>query len=117
MENPMKYSCRFGLVLSLTFTALVTLSAQRPGDPTVPLVSPLKSAERSVICGTTILSGSAALDPTIAKRLPPGNFTMRVARPKVCGDNSRAANASRFPPAGSSDDIRNRLPTFLGPKR
>ena len=113
----MKYSCRFGLVLSQAVTALAPLSAQRPGDPTVPLVSPLKSAERSVICGTTILSGGAALDPTIAKRLPPGNFTMLVARPKMCGNNNPAPRASRVLPAGNSDDIRNRLPMFLGPKR
>jgi len=116
MENPMKYSCRFGLVLSLTFTVLAPVGAQKP-DPTVPLTPPLKSAERSVICGTTILSGSAASDPTFAKRPSPGNFTMRVARPKMCGDNSRASNASRFRPAATADDIKNRLPMFLGPKR
>jgi hypothetical protein len=117
MENPMKYSYRVGLVVILTVSILVPLSAQRPGDPTVALIPSLKSADRSVICGTTILSGGAALDPTIGKRLPPGNFTMHVVRPKMCGDNSRASNAPRFPPAGTSDDIKNRLPMFFGPKR
>ena len=116
MENPMNYACRFGLVLSLTFTVLAPVGAQRP-DPTIPLTPPLKSAERSVICGTTILSGNTALDPTIGKRLPPGNFTMRVARPRMCADNSRASNAPRFPTAGTPDDIKNRLPMFLGPRR
>jgi hypothetical protein len=111
-------SCRFGLVLSLAFSALTPLAAQTPRDPTLPLVSPLESTGRSVICGTTILSGNAAVDPTIAKRLPPGNFTMLIAQPKMCRDNGPlASNASQLPAAGKPSDFLNRLPTFLGPKR
>ena len=77
----MTSSCRFGLILSLAFTALAPLSAQKPADPTAPL--PLKAPERSVVCGTTILSGNAALDPAIAKPQPTGTFSMRVIQPKT----------------------------------
>lgn len=107
---------RCGALLSLTLTALVPLNAQKPLDPTTPLVSPLKSAERSVSCGTTILSGKP-LDPSIAKRLPAGNFTMHVERPTVCrADNLLAA--SRVPRGvPPSREFLNRLPTFAGPQR
>jgi hypothetical protein len=108
---------RFGLLLSLTFTALAPLSAQQPIDPTRPLASLLKATGRSVVCGTTIFSPNVAMDAAIAKRVPPGDFTMRVARPKVCGtdETTAAANGTRFAPAFKPGE--NRLPTFLGPKR
>jgi hypothetical protein len=115
----MKSTCRFGLLFSLTFTALAApLSAQTPADPTSPLVSPLKSAERSVVCGLTILSPSVVMDTAMARPVPPGNFSMRVAQPKVCSENKPLAfNAPGFPAAGKPGGFLNRLPTFLGPKR
>ena len=111
----MKSSCRFGLIVSLTITMLAPLGAQEPANPTAPLL--LKAPERSVVCGTTILSG-AALDSTMAKAPPPGNFTMRVIQPKSCStNNASAAGASRYPQAIKPGDWLDRLPTFLGPKR
>ena len=112
----MKSSCRFGPIVTLTIIALAPLSAQKQADPTAPLS--LKAPERSVVCGTTILSGNAALDSTIAKSPPPGNFTLRVIQPKTCStNNASAANGARYPKAVHPGDLPNRLPTFLGPTR
>jgi len=111
----MKSSCRFGPIVSLTIIALAPLSAQKPADPTAPLLP--KTPERSVVCGTTILSGNAS-DSTMAKSPPPGNFTMRVIQPKTCSaNNASAAIGSRYPQVLNPGDLLNRLPTFLGPKR
>ena len=109
---------RFGLLLSLTLTALAPLSAQQPIDPTGPLVSPLKATEHSVICGTMIFSPNGAMDAAMAKRVPPGNFSMRVVQPRTCSaGQSQALNAPPSPAAGKPGEFLNRLPTFLGPKR
>jgi len=112
----MRSMFRCGLVVSLTITTLAPLGAQKPADPTAPLL--LKAPERSVVCGTTVLSGNAALDSTMAKALPPGNFTMRVIQPKSCStNNASAAGASKYPQAIKPGNWLDRLPTFLGPKR
>jgi len=106
---------RCGLVVNLTIMTLAPLRAQKPADPTAPLL--LRTPERSVVCGTTILSGNA-MDSTMAKSPPPGNFTMRVIQPKACSaNNASAANASRYPQDVNPGDLLKRLPTFLGPKR
>ena len=111
----MRSMFRCGLVVNLTIMTLAPLSAQKPADPTAPLVP--KASEPPVVCGTTILSGNAALD-TMAKAPPPGNFTMRVIQPKTCSaNNAFAANGSRYPQDLNPGDLLNRLPTFLGPKR
>ena len=109
---------RFGVLISLAFTALAPLAAQKPTDPTGPLASPLKATERSVVCGTMILSPNVATDALMGKPVPTGNFSMRVVQPRMCGDNKRLAfDAPRFPAAGKPGEFLNRLPTFLGPKR
>ena len=104
----MNLTCRFGLPLTMTLCALVPLSAQRPADPTGPLILP---AEPSVSCGMTILSGLRSVDPKMAKPLPRGEFTLQTRRPAVCRD------MSRLPALKDGKDLPHRLPTFLGPNR
>jgi hypothetical protein len=107
----MNIACRFGQLVGLMLAIVAPLSAQRPRDPTLPLISPPISTKPSIVCGMTIFSGKAALDPKMPKTPPPGNFTMRVPTPTICRD------MSRVPPLKDLKDLPNRLPTFLGPKR
>ena len=107
---------RLGLLFSLTVTALAPLSAQQPPDRAIPLASPLKSAQRWLVCGTTILSGNE-VDRHIATPLPAGTFTMRVEQPTLCRDNNLTAASPMVRRAPATGVFVNRLPTFLGPRR
>jgi hypothetical protein len=107
----MKFACRLGVAFGVMVVAVSPLTAQKPRDPTLPLISPQIPTEPSVVCGMTIFSGNAALDPKMPKAPPPGNFTMRVRTPPVCRD------MSRLPALKDLKDLPNRLPTFLGPRR
>ena len=100
-------ACRLGLLLGVTLGLNTQLSAQGPVDPTTPRISP----EPSIVCGLTLLPSPRALDEKIAKAPPPGQFSLQVRNPPVCRD------MSRLPPLRSRNDLPNRLPTFLGPKR
>jgi hypothetical protein len=103
--------CRFGQWLSLPLVVVASISAQRPRDPTLPLILPPTSPTRSVVCGLTIFSGGTAVDPKMPKSPPPGNFTLHVATPTICRD------LSHLPALKDLKDLPNRLPMFLGPKR
>ena len=107
----MKSTVRFGLLLGFTLCAVSPLAAQRPMDPTRPLISPPKAPERSVVCGMTIVQGNPALDAKMAKTPPPGDFTLQVRKPAVCRD------LARLPALRNLRDLPDRLPTFLGPRR
>ena len=104
-------TCRFGIWLGVILASASPLSAQKPADSTLPLISPPATAESSILCGMTIFSGKSTLDPKMPKSPAPGNFTMRVLAPTICRDMSRLA------PLKDLNDLPNRLPTFLGPKR
>jgi hypothetical protein len=97
--------------LSLTLVVVSPLMAQKPRDPTLPLISPPTTTEPSILCGMTIFAGNGALDPKMPKTPPPGNFTLRGRTPLVCRDTSR------LPPLKDLKNLPNRLPTFLGPRR
>jgi hypothetical protein len=47
----MKFTCRFGQLLSLTLVLVSPLTAQKPRDLTLPLISPPTTAEPSTIEG------------------------------------------------------------------
>lgn len=104
----MQLAWRCGWLLGVTLCFNVQLSAQRPVDPTRPLISP---PEPSIVCGMTILPVPHAVDEKMSKTPPSGQFNLQVRTPSVCRD------MSRLPPLRTRDDLRNRLPTFLGPKR
>jgi len=104
----MGLTCRFGLPLMMTLCALSPLSAQRPADPTRPLISP---AAPSISCGMTIFPGRRSVDPKMAKTPPRGEFTLQARTPAVCRD------MSRLPALKDGKDLPHRLPTFLGPNR
>jgi hypothetical protein len=107
----MTFTCRFGIWLAVILASASPLSAQKPADPTHPLISPPSATEPSILCGMTIFSGKPALDPKMPKSPPPGNFTMRVQTPTIC----RAI--SWLSPLKDLKDLPNKLPTFLGPRR
>src|SRR6266404_5476104 len=103
----------FWLLTSLAIGGLATVQAQSAPAP-LPnqAVQPFGAAsERSVSCGLTIFSGGNQPDPKISRQTPSGNFTMRLPKPTVCRD------VSRRPALKDLEDLPNRLPTFLGPKR
>jgi hypothetical protein len=104
----MRSPCRFGFVLGSIFCAIAPLSAQAPVDPTRPLVAP---PEPSIVCGMRIFPGQRAVDGKMPRTPPAGNFTLQVRVPRVCRD------MSRLPPLKDLNNLPNRLPTFLGPKR
>ena len=56
-------------------------------------------------------NGPRAVDEKMSKTPPSGQFNLQVRNPSVCRD------MSRLPPLRTRDDLPNRLPTFLGPKR
>lgn len=104
----MQIACWLGLLLGVTLCVNTQLRAQGPVDPTRPLISP---PERTIVCGLTILDDQRAVDAKMAKTPPPGHFNLHVRTPSVCRD------MSRLPPLRTRDDLPNRLPTFMGPKR
>jgi hypothetical protein len=107
----MQMSWRLGLLLGLTLSAGPQPSAQTLLDPTRPLTPPPPEAERSVVCGLTILQGRSAVDEKMAKAPPAGRFSLQVQTPPVCRD------MSRLPALRNLGNLPDRLPTFLGPKR
>ena len=66
-----------------------------------------RSARTSILCGTRVFHPDSSIDPKIAKTPPSGTFTLRALRPPVCRDTFSSPLA----------ELKQRLPTFLGPKR
>ena len=103
----MRSRCRFGFVLALILCAMALLTGQAP-DPTRPLFA---LTEPSVVCGMRIFPGRREVDERMTRTPPAGNFTLQLREPRVCRD------MSRLPPLKDLNNLPNRLPTFLGPKR
>jgi hypothetical protein len=61
----------------------------------------------SILCGTRVFDPDSSIDPKIAKTPPSGAFTLRTLRPPVCRDTF----------SSPLTELKQRLPTFLGPKR
>ena len=104
----MTLPCRSGLLIGLMFCAVAPLGAQAAADPTRP---PIPPQEPSILCGMRIFPGHNAVDRNMARTPPEGNFTLQVREPRVCRDTSQ------LPPLRSLNNLPNRLPWFLGPKR
>lgn len=76
--------------------------------PSVPSSRSADTQPRtSILCGTRIFHPDASIDPKIARTPPSGAFTLRTLRPPVCRDTFSSPLA----------ELKQRLPTFLGPKR
>ena len=104
----MNLTCQFGLPLSIRLCSTSPLSAQRPVDPTPP---PFAPPAPSISCGMTIFLGRRSVDPKMLKTPPSGEFTLQTRKPTACRD------MSRLPLLKNLNDLPNRLPTFLGPKK
>jgi hypothetical protein len=103
----MTLPCRSGLLIGLTLCAVTPLGAQATADPTRPLIAP----QPSILCGMRVFPAPGAMDRTMPRTPPAGSFTLQVREPRVCRDTSQ------LPPLRSLNNLPNRLPWFLGPKR
>jgi len=71
-----------------------------------PATPPVRPAERTVVCGLTVLPVDPKVDPSMTRPAPTGQFTLRTVTPSTC----RAFATRRT-------ELPLRLPTILGPKR
>jgi hypothetical protein len=101
--RPMRFLSR---VLGVILITVSGVSAQKPIDPTVPLISP---REPSIACNMTM--STARRHRTRSNKQPPILFFTPLPRRTVCRD------MSSLPPLRDSRDLPGRLPTFSGPRR
>jgi hypothetical protein len=95
----------FALTLASDAAAQIATS---PDTPPRRLIGGRQSSPPPrVVCGTTIIAADPRIDEGFVKPAPSGNFTLRAVRPPVCRDSF----------ASRTDDVKLRLPYFLGPKR
>ena len=93
------------ILFALTIASDTAAQADRATQPRGADQGP--SPRARVVCGTTIFSADPRMDQGILKPTPSGNFTLRTLRPPVCRNTF----------AVRTDDVKLRLPYFLGPKR
>jgi hypothetical protein len=78
------------------------------GTPSAPSSRTADTQPRtSIVCGTRVFHLDSSIDPKFAKTPPSGAFTLRTLRPTVCRDMFSSPLA----------ELKQRLPTFFGPKR